>query len=251
MFSKIIELLETRTLGMGFQNLFNIPLTGDLTMKQLIMVLTMSLFISFYGCESNDKPTNPSEPPKYKLTLIKTGQGKCETIPEKAEYNSGEEVTIKAIADSGWEFIRWEGSTITSANPILVKMDKNLTISAYFEKLYLPSMNGRWFSDQWAIDLDLIQESNFSPIIRGTASLSTTLGNLTYKVTGNNIPPNIAMTWTQTGYYPIYINATWKDYAKFQGTLKENNDTYNITFLRGNSTPNFLNGIKYFPQRLQ
>ena len=66
------------------------------------------------------------------LTLLKTGSGRVIADPAGGAYDAGTPVTVTAIADPGWKFVRWEGAIGGSANPQLLSMDADLTISAVF-----------------------------------------------------------------------------------------------------------------------
>lgn len=62
-----------------------------------------------------------------------SGQGKLEIDPPGGLYDLGQLVTIKAIPDSGWRFVRWTGSVEDTAPQITVIMDESKLLVAEFE----------------------------------------------------------------------------------------------------------------------
>jgi hypothetical protein len=48
------------------------------------------------------------------------------------DYNKGAEVKISAFPDWGFEFLRWEGDITGDENPLLVKMDSAINLTAVF-----------------------------------------------------------------------------------------------------------------------
>lgn len=76
-------------------------------------------------------------PSGYNLNIIINGNGTVEKNPDKTyydEYNL-ETVTLTAVPDKGWKFIRWEGDLTGSDNPDTIYMDYHKTVTAVFEKL--------------------------------------------------------------------------------------------------------------------
>jgi len=52
--------------------------------------------------------------------------------PNKAAYTLGERVSIKAVADPGYEFIGWSGALSDKTNPTVIIMHSNRSITANF-----------------------------------------------------------------------------------------------------------------------
>ncbi|MEF8880185.1 MAG: hypothetical protein V5A64_07340, partial [Candidatus Thermoplasmatota archaeon] len=52
----------------------------------------------------------------------------------KEEYETGAEVQVKAIPDSGYVFDHWSGDVSGTDNPLNVTMDDNKSIVAHFEE---------------------------------------------------------------------------------------------------------------------
>ena len=53
----------------------------------------------------------------------------------EGEYASQTSITLIALPDEGYSFVRWSGSVSSTENSIDVVMDNNKIISAVFEKI--------------------------------------------------------------------------------------------------------------------
>jgi len=69
---------------------------------------------------------------KYELSVSCSGSGSVSADPDKALYDSGEEVELTALPDTGWQFDRWEGDLSGATNPATVLMNDNISITAVF-----------------------------------------------------------------------------------------------------------------------
>lgn len=64
---------------------------------------------------------------------VVVGDGVVDIQPDQNEYEEGQMVTVSAVADSGWEFERWDGDFEAQTEPTVnVEMEQDLTIEAYF-----------------------------------------------------------------------------------------------------------------------
>ncbi|MCX5696408.1 MAG: InlB B-repeat-containing protein [Candidatus Omnitrophica bacterium] len=69
----------------------------------------------------------------YTLTVnSNVQQGIVTKTLNKPVYNSGEKVSLSALAMPGYKFIGWSGDVTGTASPITVSMDKNKTVTANF-----------------------------------------------------------------------------------------------------------------------
>jgi len=66
-----------------------------------------------------------------KLIITATG-GTVTKEPDKPNYALGERVRIKAVPDSGYEFISWSGGLSEKTNPVTIIMHSNRSITANF-----------------------------------------------------------------------------------------------------------------------
>ena len=77
----------------------------------------------------------------YTLTLAKLGSGSIEVngatvaLPYSAQFLSGTNVTLEALAASGWEFASWSGDASGSSNPVVVTMNGAKSVTANFSQL--------------------------------------------------------------------------------------------------------------------
>jgi uncharacterized repeat protein (TIGR02543 family) len=70
---------------------------------------------------------------KYSLTIINSIGGTTNPSPGSYVRDPGEEVTIKAIAESSYDFTGWSGDAAGTTNPLTFTMDSHKTIIANFE----------------------------------------------------------------------------------------------------------------------
>ncbi|MCF6314406.1 MAG: InlB B-repeat-containing protein, partial [Verrucomicrobiales bacterium] len=81
---------------------------------------------SVHGPTSNDLPqTN-------ELTVDITGNG---SVSGAGEYTEGEEATLSATPDPGWQFDGWSGDLTGSVNPTAITMDGDKTVTAGFSEI--------------------------------------------------------------------------------------------------------------------
>jgi len=76
----------------------------------------------------------PEEPfeEAYVLTITVEGQGTVHIDPQKTAYKQGENVTLTAIPDEGYNFEGWSGDIISQESSINVTITKNMIITARF-----------------------------------------------------------------------------------------------------------------------
>ena len=102
--------------------------TGDHTSTENPIQLTMDQAMSI---------TAKFEKVTYALTIETDGNGTVneEIVQAKSttDYDSGTTVQLTAIPDEGWIFVGWSGDHIGTANPIQLKIDQAMTITAKFE----------------------------------------------------------------------------------------------------------------------
>jgi hypothetical protein len=73
-------------------------------------------------------------PIKYSLKInYLRSEGLVQLVPDKAEYDRGEEVKITAYPKPNYLFEKWTGDTSGSHSPLIIIMDKNREITANFK----------------------------------------------------------------------------------------------------------------------
>jgi hypothetical protein len=82
---------------------------------------------------------NYREKPITTYTLsVTSNHGSISKNPDKAKYEIGEEVTLTAIADVGYEFVGWNGDVSGAHSNVVLKMNGNKNVIANFEKVAIP-----------------------------------------------------------------------------------------------------------------
>jgi beta-lactamase superfamily II metal-dependent hydrolase len=69
----------------------------------------------------------------FDLTIGINGQGTTSPSAGTYEYGSGSQVTITASPASGWEFDHWSGDVSGTSSTIVITMDSDKDVTAYFE----------------------------------------------------------------------------------------------------------------------
>ena len=101
--------------------------------KISFFVISLLLLVALSGCESLSIE-------KYNLTVTTdpVGSGQIVLDPEKTEYARGEDVTLTAQVNEGFEFVEWQdGSETYSENPLNLTLNSNQEITAVFNSLNL------------------------------------------------------------------------------------------------------------------
>ena len=71
----------------------------------------------------------------YNLTVSINGQGTTTLSPGVYTYDEGTQVTIHASPASSWRFDHWGGDASGSSTTVVITMDSNKNVVAYFEKV--------------------------------------------------------------------------------------------------------------------
>jgi len=76
-----------------------------------------------------------SEAPTYTLTvnIDPGGSGTVTKDPDKESYNPGEELTLTAIPDGGYEFDHWSGDASGTDPVVTITMDSDKEVTAHFK----------------------------------------------------------------------------------------------------------------------
>jgi len=69
----------------------------------------------------------------HNLTVSINGQGMINPSEGTHEYNSGTQVTITVSPISGWDFDHWSGDATGTSHTIVITMDSDKNVTAYFE----------------------------------------------------------------------------------------------------------------------
>jgi hypothetical protein len=97
-------------------------------MKKIYVFLLPFLFVFlFSSCDD-------IFPPEHKVNIDINGAGKVEKSPDYETYTEGTEVKLTAKPDENHYFEKWGGDLSGSENPKKIVVDKELEISAFFEK---------------------------------------------------------------------------------------------------------------------
>lgn len=92
-----------------------------------------------------DSPKNVTavfEKKKFTLTVNTSGSGNVTKNPDQNEYEFGTIVDLSASPDNGWSFDKWDGDTTSTSNPISIKIDSAITVTAVFSNDTFAGGNG-------------------------------------------------------------------------------------------------------------
>ena len=90
---------------------------------------TSRFVLSMWNTYRKDYGTVWTMSPRLNITAV---GGMVIKIPDKDDFALGEKVRIKAVADPGYEFISWSGALSEKANPAVIIMHSNRSITANF-----------------------------------------------------------------------------------------------------------------------
>lgn len=71
----------------------------------------------------------------HELKIGVSGEGTTDPEPGTHTYEEGTAVTVEALPEEGWEFVRWMGDVEAQEKVIVVEMDENKEIVAFFDDL--------------------------------------------------------------------------------------------------------------------
>ena len=69
----------------------------------------------------------------HNLTVSINGQGMINPCEGNYEYGSGTQVAINVSPISGWDFDHWSGDATGTSHTIIITMDSDKSVTAYFE----------------------------------------------------------------------------------------------------------------------
>ena len=72
------------------------------------------------------------------ININPVGAGTVNITPPKLSYNRNEQVILQVVPVAGYKFDSWSGSLTGSANPAIINMDANKTITANFSPIITP-----------------------------------------------------------------------------------------------------------------
>jgi hypothetical protein len=70
--------------------------------------------------------------PRFTLTRQVVGHGVVSWSPDEVDHAGADLVTATAVPDPGWTFMGWEGDATGNANPIVMSMIRDRTVTATF-----------------------------------------------------------------------------------------------------------------------
>lgn len=152
------------------------------------------------------------------------GTGEVVILPEKAEYNAGEQVKLTAVPGTDSVFAGWSGAITGTKNPVNITMDGNKTIVATF---IMPSGP---FSDhfdscslaaRWGQPIDPLGDATFR--VDGSHLLITVPEGPDHNVwnDGNNAPRIMQKADNVDFEYIVKFDSPVTQDAQMQGVLIE------------------------------
>ena len=89
---------------------------------------------------------------QYKLNInVSSGSGGSVQInPAKLWYTLGDSISVVASPDEGYQFIGWNGDTVSTENPLMLQVDSVLSLSANFARLSPPPAAVNFYLNRYA-----------------------------------------------------------------------------------------------------
>jgi uncharacterized repeat protein (TIGR02543 family) len=116
---------------MPFETMYELMSNTNILVKS-ILGYRMQYFQSFQECDSlgDEKAITTVT---HNLTISINGQGIINPGEGTHEYNNGTQVTITVSSISGWDFDHWSGDATGTSPTIVITMDSDKNVTAYFE----------------------------------------------------------------------------------------------------------------------
>ena len=90
--------------------------------------------------------------PVYALNTTTDGSGTISFEPQGNQFESGQKVTLTAIAAAGWDFVAWKGDSESSEATITLTMDEAKNLKATFVEMLSVTLEGSPLSCQDSAD---------------------------------------------------------------------------------------------------
>jgi len=123
-------ILYTVTGGV-FENGNPIVYTGPFTVTNSVYITAVD-YSSDFSQSAEMQPLALQVFPFYKLTTSVVGSGGISLDPNTNSFASNSVVALEAVANPGWAFDHWQGSTTHTNNPLTVLVNSNLYLQAVF-----------------------------------------------------------------------------------------------------------------------
>src|SRR5262245_29484127 len=94
-------------------------------------------------------------------------------------FEPGTRVRVSAVAEDGWEFVRWEGSVASQANPLDITMDSSTVLRPVFQRRTAVAPGGIGFEEGGAVSLEL------APVPGGRVEVAVLQTPVKASTTGN------------------------------------------------------------------
>ena len=94
----------------------------------------ISIFILLIAC-SKEAPIDDDTVLVQTFTLnVNSGEGG--TVDSSGgTYNQGQTVSVRAIPNPGYEFIGWSGDASGTSNPLSIRIESNISVTAQFTRI--------------------------------------------------------------------------------------------------------------------
>ena len=83
----------------------------------------------------SDKSVTANFVRQYTLTIAAGSGGTTNPVPGTYSHDSGAQVSIQAIHESGYQFSSWSGDASGMTNPVTITMDSDKSITAHFSAI--------------------------------------------------------------------------------------------------------------------
>jgi len=145
-------------------------------------------------------------PAGFKLTIQSNQFGTTQPIPGVYTYAPNTQVQIKPVPNTYCIFINWSGDATGSSDPLVVTMDRDKTVSAYFRYIYAPIATGRKVLNRTFSQAEYINILSWQtdPV---NAGLDITLYRI-YTMSGDTPTLLVELAGDKTEYYHRKVGQT-------------------------------------------
>lgn len=148
--------------------------------------------------------TNTSVNVELMITTNGNGEVMTDPMPIGKTYAPGTVVTITAVPDSGYVFVKWEGDVTGETNPVTVTMDGEKSINAIFDVEV--GVNEEIIPKDFSMDQNYPNPFNPSTTIKFGLPVESKVTLQVFDILGREIAVLFSGTDLKAGYHQVIWN---------------------------------------------
>ncbi|GJQ62392.1 MAG: hypothetical protein SCALA702_14450 [Melioribacteraceae bacterium] len=181
--------------------------------------------------------TNTSVNVELALTVTGLGQVMLDPAPIGKTYAPGTVVTVTAVPDSGYMFVKWEGDITGETNPTTITMDDNKSVTAVFDVEV--GVDENLVPEVFSMDQNYPNPFNPATTIRFGLPEAASVTLQVFDVLGREVATLHSGTELEAGYH----NVIWNGMNKTGHKVSSGIYIYRIS-AKGSTQEDFISTLK-------